>query len=588
VSARQRRKRDKRRRHAAGRATAKRRIVSGTGLGVAAALGASATAHAADFTVNAGGDAGDGTCDAAPGGCTLRDALDDAAANDNAPTVDQILFDSGVTGTITLNGTQLPTVDEPLYIDGPGAGTLTVSGNDASRILYIAPPAGDDVTVSGLTLDRGSAGAGGGPPFGGAVYSGAADLTIKDSTISRSASGSLFAGVGGGVAAFGPSLTVQDSRIVNNVAGGKYSSGGGLNSASEVTTIERSTISGNAVDANDAAGGGFAIKYGGPSGAGTTTIEDSTISGNTATGADTAAGGGVGSKYGPPGSGTGTITIDRSTISGNSVSAPAASGGGILAIGPGATTVQDSTISGNVADTAGGGMYSVSREPDPVIANTIVADNSAPTAPDLGSPDDTFQTAFSLIEHPAGAPLNATVADSNIIGVDPQLGGLRSNGGPTETRALAADSPAVDQGSSPHATDQRGMLRPVNAGLADSALPEANCADIGAFELELASGGAGPGCGPPNTQITKAPKEQVRLKKDKKTRKAIFEFTSSDPGSTFECKFDAGPFEPCAPPDAEKVKKGMHTFAVRATDEEGQVDPTAATYDWRVRRPKNK
>ena len=71
--------------------------------GVAATLGAGTTAHAADFTVNAGDDAGDGTCDPVPGGCTLRDALDDAAANDNSPTVDQILFDSSVTGTNERN-----------------------------------------------------------------------------------------------------------------------------------------------------------------------------------------------------------------------------------------------------------------------------------------------------------------------------------------------------------------------------------------------------------------------------------------------------------------------------------------------------
>ena len=62
----------------------------------------------------------------------------------------------------------------------------------------------------------------------------------------------------------------------------------------------------------------------------------------------------------------------------------------------------------------------------------------------------------------------------DIINTDPRLGLLQDNGGETWTRALLANSPAIDQGdnSSCPALDQRGLSRP--QGLA---------CDIGAYEF---------------------------------------------------------------------------------------------------------
>src|SRR6266508_5988437 len=189
MSKHRRRRHERRRRHAR-----PSRVVAGTGLSVGVALGMTASAQAADFNVNSLTDSGDGTCDAASGGCTLRDALDDAN-NNNAPTVDHILFDSSITGspgTITLNGTQLPTIDEPLYIYGPDAATLTIDGDSLSRILHIGTLTGGDVTVSGLTLTGGSS-----TDPGGAIFSGDTDLAIHDSVITGNETTSGFAGGGG-------------------------------------------------------------------------------------------------------------------------------------------------------------------------------------------------------------------------------------------------------------------------------------------------------------------------------------------------------------------------------------------------------
>jgi hypothetical protein len=58
--------------------------------------------------------------------------------------------------------------------------------------------------------------------------------------------------------------------------------------------------------------------------------------------------------------------------------------------------------------------------------------------------------------------------------LNPQLGSLANNGGPTLTHALLAGSPAIDKGNSFGATtDQRGVARPQGAA-----------PDIGSFEAE--------------------------------------------------------------------------------------------------------
>src|SRR5204862_3813387 len=58
-------------------------------------------------------------------------------------------------------------------------------------------------------------------------------------------------------------------------------------------------------------------------------------------------------------------------------------------------------------------------------------------------------------------------AGGDIQNVDPQLGRLQNNGGPTDTRALPAATPAVDRGSSdcpPPAIEQRGSTRAQGRG----------------------------------------------------------------------------------------------------------------------------
>jgi hypothetical protein len=60
-----------------------------------------------------------------------------------------------------------------------------------------------------------------------------------------------------------------------------------------------------------------------------------------------------------------------------------------------------------------------------------------------------------------------------LSGVDPQLGGLADNGGPTDTRLPADTSPALDAavGCASSMIDQRGVARPIGSAC-----------DIGAVE----------------------------------------------------------------------------------------------------------
>jgi hypothetical protein len=86
----------------------------------------------------------------------------------------------------------------------------------------------------------------------------------------------------------------------------------------------------------------------------------------------------------------------------------------------------------------------------------------------------------------------------------------------------------------------------------------------------------------PQTTITKHPKDKTRKKQ------TTFEFTANEPGATFDCSLDGKPFAPCTSPDTFKVKKGKHSFAVRAKDAGSNVDGTPATDDWKVKKKRKK
>ena len=95
-----------------------------------------------------------------------------------ASTGDTINFSSKLKGeTITLTSGEL-LITESLTINGPGANQLSVSGNNASRVFEVA--AGQNVTISGLTITKGYA-----AEQGGGILNDGSNLTLSGDDISR-------------------------------------------------------------------------------------------------------------------------------------------------------------------------------------------------------------------------------------------------------------------------------------------------------------------------------------------------------------------------------------------------------------------
>ncbi|HEY2395779.1 MAG TPA: choice-of-anchor Q domain-containing protein [Rudaea sp.] len=379
-----------------------------------------AGAHATTYTVATLGDPGPTLQ------LTLRGAVAMAGSGD---TVD---FASGLSGTITLKQGEIA-ITRSLTIHGPGPDVISVSGDAKSRIFAISNADGTpiDVTIDGLTLADGSVK----DDNGGAILSNDANLTINRCVIA----GNSATGTGGGVAIGGYNWMISDSLIAGNKSG---SNGGGLSAfipydgiapASEVT--ESSSFIGNS---SGGSGGAIALS----------------LALIPAPGA-------------PP---TGPITIElvNVTITDNTSTS---AGGGVFANGGASDvlTIASSTIVDNSASTAGG----IDALGTATLIDSIVADNPV-LALSGGDLAGTFTANYDLVRNPGLAALNGA---HNIVGVDPMLGELGMNGGPTPTLLPAANSPVLDTGDPafmpPPDDDQRGLPRVANGVI-----------DIGAVERQ--------------------------------------------------------------------------------------------------------
>jgi hypothetical protein len=380
------------------------------------------------------------------GAGSLRQAISEACPGGT------ITFANTVTGTIALTSGELD-LDENLTIQGPGAGVLAINGGTTFRIFNVGSvnPA-VNVTISGLTITNGEPGEFG---FGGGICSSSTGtVNVTNCTISGNTSN---AGFGGGIDNQGTgTVNVLTSTVSGNTVndGGSGAFGGGIcNTGTGTINVTRSTVSGNIATSggNRAFGGGVFNNNGG----GAVNVTNSTVQGNTASGSSGSFGGGVYDGF----SGS-TVNITDSTISGNT----AATGGGVA--------------TGNVMN----------------VKDTIIAVNGA--GPDAVSFGTLTSQGYNLVGNGDGTPfingVNHDLVGSTATPLDPKLGPLQNNGGPTLTMALLTGSPAIDQGaaatdpatSASITTDQRGLTRPVDF----PAIPNAaggNGSDIGAFEVQI-------------------------------------------------------------------------------------------------------
>jgi hypothetical protein len=296
----------------------------------------------------------------------------------------------------------------------------------------------------------------------------------------------------------------------------------------------------------------------------------------------------------------GSFELLDSTVSDNY----AFDGGGAF-IGEGAQKYEDalafnnSTIASNYAFDDGGGLYLEFTAPDntyfptalfsTVVGNNTVGGGEFNDLDDGGSPSTAgFDLSFSLIRAPGVATITETPPGSNIFGVDPQLGPLAENGGPTETHLPSINSPLVDKGSAPGnlTTDQRGDPRTVDTSVANAD----DGTDIGSVELST-----GPPVPPP---VVRGETKVGTLKKKHKKRKRVIRtkhdlakirltFKSSAPGVSFQCSVDGGPFAPCQSPFTTKVssrpgKGKLHKVTIQAVDSAGNPVANPRVFRFRV------
>jgi Right handed beta helix region/FG-GAP repeat len=311
---------------------------------------------------------------------------------------------------------------------------------------------------NGATLTRSSAA----PVLGIIEVDDAAALSVDRVTITGGVA-DIAAGI---FVRFDCTVTVSNSTISNNYAFNDIGGGGGIyvGFGSSVMVVN-STISRNL--ANN--GGGIFVV-----GGAVVRVVNSTISGNIATGD----GGGIYGLEGSTSTGGATLMVVNSTISGNSAGGD---GGGIAMEPQASMVVRNSTVAFNTAAAYGifgggrGGGIAVQSDSFVRLESTIVANNVIGMRgldADIAGP---VQAGNCLIEDIFGTSFTAG-SFGNITGQDPMLAPLANHGGPTQTHALLAGSPAIDKGSNPEglADDQRG---------ADFARVVGTAADMGAFEF---------------------------------------------------------------------------------------------------------
>ncbi len=229
------------------------------GIAVLFLMAASASAATQTLAVGSTGDLSGSCTSTSPpaSSCTtLRAAITQA----NLDTGGTIIFSSNVTGTITLTSA-LPAISEDLSIEGPGAGTLTISGNHAYQILDFTSSVDQ---ISGLTLADGYGQNVDNSVYGGGTiaydsYSGT--LTVTNCSFTGNSSGSGYAG--GAIA-----TVFDDSSATVNVTNSTFSGNsadnvGGAILSSGKLAVSNSIFAGNSAPSGVPPGGGIGNYFGG-------------------------------------------------------------------------------------------------------------------------------------------------------------------------------------------------------------------------------------------------------------------------------------------------------------------------------------
>jgi Domain of unknown function DUF11 len=543
------------------------------------AIAPSSSLAAATFTVNTTMDTNAVNPAVSPmdsgGNISLRSVLEyvntvpPGATTINVPAGTYTLTTEGGAGQGT-QGALVVGTDVPVDIVGAGPSSTTIDANFLDRVLQVSA---GPVTISGFTIENGRPaqvgsstscpGSLSGPASGGGILD-SGTLTLMGDTIT----GNLSPGNGGGIEETGTGvLKVIDSTVSHNTAcAGDSSStpgaGGGIDESGGGTVVVRhSTISHNTAIAD---GGGVADSSGiapvqpPPGGTGkappntSVTITGSTIEHNTANGN----GGGVVGDGPVETNAPADLTLFADLVTGNTSNG---TGGGVA--GNDVTSIVDTTVAHNTAAGGVGGIDSgfrvftisfstinANRSTSQGVGNLdacgdcgggMTIDDSI-VAWGVGTPNNCGQFAGIVskghnIFSDTESGCNATSSDQ--VSTNPNLTTLADNGGPTETEALMAGSPAIDAASVSRCASEtkNGSGNPVDQREFVPRPQGVRC-DIGAFETT------------PDLGITASPQNQSILVGQQATVTDVIQNTGppgatdstfTDPGSGAGYQFDS-------------------------------------------------
>jgi len=411
------------------------------------------------------------------------------------------------------------------------SGNSTAGDRSAGGGVYVSRFTSARITISESSISNNST-VGNSSSGGGLYVHGPRDFhfaEISDSTISgNSTSGE--SSQGAGIFVTETDLHISHSQIYDNSATGTDSVGGGIYNSTGTATVVASEIYNNT-----AASHGGGIHHFGTE----LTIADSLIAENTSSGS----GGGIYYRLlvsgpilivaddQPLAAGYSSIKpeeinlyIQRSTISNNRASN---NGGGIAGTNSIQFALLNSTISGNVAENRGGGVYLEHGNAESPLSRSTITENSSGdagggvfvmqgslqldhtivaenTSSSFGHDITGFLGAvitprYSLIGNSAGsgltrAPIGSPDDEGNLIGgpssrteINPRLGPLADNGGPTPTHALLSVSPAIGAGDPALLQGDAGTPEFDQRGAPFARVAEGRI-DIGAFELQPEEG----------------------------------------------------------------------------------------------------
>ncbi len=469
------------------------------------------------------------TADSGPN--TLRQAILDAAVDGEADT---IVFDSNLAGqTITLTTSDADTDygptgvvidDDNITIDGSDAPGLTISGDTVQRVFAVTGTGTltlEDITLTGGWAQGGNGGnssrgggGGGGAGLGGAVFNEGTFSTYGVTFTNNVAQGG-FGGFGGEGGDSGSTTGGGGGGMgVDGADGSEGGTGGGDGGSSPGGAAgfggggggggSSGAAAGGAGGFGGGGGGGYrAADYPGYGGAGGFGGGAGASVNPVVTGDGTAGGGGAGMGGGIFNNG-GTVVLINDTLTGNSANG----GEGGLVLGTGGagegyggalfsrngtvtayydTFSLNSVTNGDSIVGSGSDVYAVGDDAQPVVtlADDILAQSDAATVTtDIDSATINSGTLPSFAGSEDNIVSNNTGAsglpgEAVFSNLDPQLGALADNGGPTQTMQILFSSIAAGEAtpvdypgtSTPISVNQRGANR------------SATYPDIGAYSM---------------------------------------------------------------------------------------------------------